>query len=156
MNSDENSEKNQSDLTTPVSLTRKLLKQKLMAAKPLGQWDAEWQRLDGGFAVPHREVHGYVGVFRALLRGEVMYVGCSSAAKGGKLYQRLLNFKNQEQRSNSHYGATKIRENIAAVSLEVICLGRTSKEQFFARELKRLMIELHQPAWNVRKADAKK
>lgn len=153
MNKNENLEKDTSDPSIP---TRTTFKQTIIAGKSLGQWDGEWQRLNGGFAVAHREVHGYVGVFRAVQGEEVMYVGCSSAGRGGKLYQRLLNFKNQEQRSNSHYGAIKIREHIGTLTLEVICLGRTSKDRFSARELKKLMIELHQPAWNVRKPGGRK
>lgn len=153
MNKDENAEKDTADTSIPTQTT---LKQTIIAGKSVGQWDGEWQRLKGGFAVKHREVHGYVGVFRAVQGADVMYIGCSSAAKGGKLYQRLLNFKNQEQQSNSHYGARKIREHIGTLSLDVICLGRTSKDRFSARELKRLMIELHQPAWNVRKPDGRK
>lgn len=124
------------------------IKVPLFNGETLEEQDAKWQRVEGGFSVTHKELHGSAGLFRAILNGEVMYIGCSAAPYGGRLYQRLRNFLGEPQTANSHYAALKIREHIDCLDLEVLITGRSWRDISGTLALRNAMVRLYQPDWN--------
>lgn len=50
------------------------LKPALYGGKPLETYD-RWVDMPGGFTVPHRELWGKAGLYRATLNGEIMFIG---------------------------------------------------------------------------------
>lgn len=123
-------------------------KEKLVAGKTLDQWDEEWKPLDGGFGKDHKDVYGYVGLYRAVENGNVKYIGNGVQYQRGGLYRRLAVLRGKEQTGNSHYGAQRIREHIDTLALEILSVGKGGLNADYAKELKPLMVKRYDPIWN--------
>lgn len=122
--------------------------------KTLDEWDTHWERIEGGYSVLHKDLHGVIGLHRAVEGTQVMYIGCAVQLRNKGLYTRLQNFVGPPQSSNDHTGADKIRQNSPTLHLEILrvheglggwkAVGPTEK-------LNRLMVKRHMPKWNQRR-----
>ncbi len=74
----------------------------LICGKPLQQWDAEWVPVAGGFTKLHSDLCHVVGLFRAVLSGEVMYIGKGTEFTNGGLRKRLADFRRKSPSARGH------------------------------------------------------
>ena len=122
--------------------------------KTLDEWDTHWERIEGGYRVLHRNLHGVIGLHRAVQGTEVMYIGRAVQRNNKGLYTRLQNFVGPPQKSNAHIGADQIRRHKATLHLEIFrvhegygdwkAVGPTA-------DLNKQMIARHWPQWNMKK-----
>ena len=130
-----------------------------IAGKTLDEWDSCWERIEGGYRILHKDLHGVIGLHRAVDGIKTMYIGCAVQLNNKGLYTRLQNFVGESQSANDHPGAYKIRQNKATLHLEILrvhegmggwsSVGPTEK-------LNRQMIARYLPEWNLLKVDPPK
>ena len=126
----------------------------IVAGKTLDEWEAQWERVEGGYRVYHLGLQGVIGLHRAVKGNAIVFVGRAIQAKNKGLYTRLQNFLGPPQTSNKHSAANRIRLHKPTLHLEVLRVGdglddREAAE--IAKELNTYMIARHLPEWNVRK-----
>lgn len=116
----------------------------LYGGQTLEYWNERWELLEGGFGVQHDKVHGRIGLYRAVLAKEVVFIGCSI-----DLNARLQQLRSvKELSTNNYYSARRIREHVGQLELEVLlpewrlgaCLNITT--------LKWAMMRSSRPVWN--------
>ena len=116
----------------------------LFGGETIEYWNAQWQRLAGGFRVGHTEVYGRAGLYRAILDGRVVFVGCSI-----KLNERLQQLRSErELATNNYYSARKIRQRIGVLELEVLLPQRRPGTCLSVTTLKSAMVRHARPIWN--------
>lgn len=120
----------------------------VVAGKTIGQWEGEWVRLPGGFRVPHPELRGAIGLFRAVLRGGVMYIGVATEAGRG-FPKRLADFTRESPSARDHCGGRFIHDHLDELELEVLLVGSDRAAARTTRALVGHMLALHRPPKNV-------
>ena len=128
--------------TKPDPLDEKIL------GKPLREWDAAWEPLPGGFSQQHPELRPYVGLARAMLKGETMYILRGTEHLNGGIAKSLQRIRGKKQTGNSGHGARMIRDNIDLLELEVLLVGKGYKFVEATKLLKTKLINYHDPEWN--------
>jgi hypothetical protein len=120
-----------------------------VAGITLREWDRLWEDKPGGFSSIHPELRSKVGLFRAVLHGEIMYIMRATEYLGGGIEKGLTRIRGPQQSGNSGYGAQMVRENMPSIQLQVLSLDATAENADHTKELKKLMIKLHDPVWNL-------
>jgi hypothetical protein len=126
--------------------TRDELLSMTICGRTLQEWDTDWEAVEGGFGIPHNELIGVPGLARAILNGRVMYILRAVEQRG--LQKGLQRIRGKQQTGNSGFGAQQIRSHVDVLDLEIL---RVQGPQYSVKcigELKRRMIDLHQPQWD--------
>jgi hypothetical protein len=123
--------------------------QMMIGGKPLAAWNAEWMPLDGGLRVPHPELRGQIGLFRTILRGDVMYLGCATEGKNRGLRKRLSDFVRPSENGRRHHAGELIHRHRDQVQVEVLIVGENQRASVIARQLKNAFLAEARPSWNV-------
>lgn len=131
-----------------VELTKDELMLAEVGGKKVAEWEAEWSYVENGFKAEQPNLDGLLGLYRATLRGEIMYIGNSAELNRG-LKKRLRDYSRASDSARDHFGAQKIIEHIEHVRCEIIVTGIDEDAQKNTAILKRLLILLHSPEWNV-------
>jgi hypothetical protein len=125
----------------------------VIGGKTLAEWDQSWAKRDGGYKVPHPNLRHVVGLFRAVLSGEVVFVGQGTEyRRGGGLAKRLADFRRPSPSARKHAAGQLIRKHMDDLTLEVLETGsgRTASET--AKLLKTAMLAWRRPRWNFQKS----
>ena len=88
-----------------------------------------------------------LGVYRATLDGKIMYIGESVEINKG-LRKRLRDYSRKSDSAIKHTGAQKILEHIDDVECDVIVVGVDEVAKYNTKELKKLLLMLHDPECN--------
>ncbi len=121
----------------------------IVEGRPLGEWEGHWTKVDGGFDRPHPELRHSVGLFRAVLRGEVKYIGVGTEHANGGLRKRIADFTRESSSAREHEGGEYIHEHSDKLELEVLTTGHDKQAGEIAKALKPHMLALHSPRKNV-------
>ena len=127
--------------------TDKLLELEV-GGKSLREWEQMWKPVPGGFATPQPALRGYVGLMRAKLTGNVMYIMRAAEHKKGGIEKGLQRIRGVPQTGNKGFGAQQLRAHIDELELEVLIAGQDSNAAQLAKDLKVLMVKYHDPEWN--------
>lgn len=123
--------------------------------KLLSDWEKEWDRKKGGFAIPHDELRQELGLYRAVLDGEVVAIGRATEVGRG-LSKRLGDLRRSKGSAGAHHIGRMIRKHVDELELEVLIVGRNHHAAEVTKVLRREMNRFHQPKWNVHKLKPKK
>lgn len=125
-------------------------KDRVVGGKTMALWDKEWRRIEGGFTEYHGELRHKVGLFRANIGTDIVYIGQGSQyIGGGGLAKRLSDFRRYSPSARNHYAGNKIRKHIENLTVDILITGTGSDGSDIAKLLRNPMIELHDiPAWN--------
>ena len=123
--------------------------ERLIGGKTISEWDHGWVPVKGGFVEPHPELRRKVGLYRAVLNGEVVCIGQAIEYANGGLAKRAADFRRPSPSGRSHRSGNLIRENLPNLQLQILCVGSDRKAGELAAELRAPMVALHRPCWNV-------
>ena len=129
-------------------LTRDQIMAVDVGGKTVSEWEAEWSYVEHGFTAEQPNLSGLLGLYRATMREDIMYIGRSLEINCG-LQKRLRDYSRDSDSARDHFGAQKIMDNIDFVKCDVIVVGVDYEAQKNTAILKELMIDLHRPEWNV-------
>lgn len=112
----------------------------------LRDWDLRWEPLANPFSESHPELRHVVGLFRAVLDGETMYVVCASETKGG-IAKGLRRISGPNQTGNSGYGARMIRKHLDQVTVDILRVSDEQDSFKVTKLLKKAMVKRYDPDW---------
>lgn len=120
--------------------------------KTIDEWELEWRPVKGGFAIAHNELLRSVGLYRAVLNGQIVYIGRGVQTKKHGLYTRLLDFQGKLSKAGDHYAGRKIWAHQKQLKLEILDLGWGWASVKLTMKLRPRMVARHRPEWNRRKS----
>jgi hypothetical protein len=119
----------------------------LYNGKPLEIYD-RWREMPGGFAMPHPELRGKAGLYRATLHGEIMFIGKGAGMRTG-LLERLYDLRRPGDSGRRYRAGQYINSHLDELGLQVAVIGSDRAARALTSKLLRPMIQLHQPRLNV-------
>lgn len=125
-----------------------------IGGRTLSEWEREWERKKGGFAVTHNDLRQALGLYRAILGDEVVAIG-RAIEVGRGLNKRLGDLRRSKGSAGGHHLGRMIRKHIDDLELEVLVVGQNPHAAEITKALRREMVRFHQPAWNVYKLKPK-
>ena len=120
----------------------------LIAGKSLREWNDCWKPVTGGFKPKHPELRPYVGLARAVLNGQIVYIFRGTEHSKGGIEKSLQRIRGIEQTGNATSGPKAIRNQIDELELEVLLVGENKEAGEATKQLKRAMIKHLDPEWN--------
>lgn len=116
--------------------------------RSIQDWDNDWVHVEGGFTRYHPQYRHEVGLYRAVLHGEVTAIGAGVSRDGG-LAKRLSDFRRPGNHERDHNLGREIYAHLDVADLEVLITGSDWVARDIAVRLTRPMIVMHKPRWNV-------
>ena len=123
----------------------------VVAGKPLSEWIDQFVIVPGGFATPQDHLKGKVGLYIAVLDGQIMYIGRAVECGNNGLYKRLADFWREGDSGRKHYAGKMIHEHRGRLELRVLVTGDDGRAVGLAKLLRAALIALHKPIWNIRR-----
>ncbi len=125
----------------------KQLKAALYDGKSLETYD-RWVDMQGGFAVPHPELRGKAGLYRATLNGEIMFIGKGAGIRTG-LFERLYDLRRPGDSGRRYRAGQYINAHLDKLGLQVAVMGSDGAARALTSKLLWPMIRRHRPRLNV-------
>lgn len=119
----------------------------LIARRSIAEWDRMWQSaglLTDNFSVFARSV----GLYRASLDGQVVYIGRAIEFSNGGLRKRLSDYTRKSPSAREYGSGRKMAANAAALKIDILSTGGDAIAAEVARQLKGHMIQKYRPSWN--------
>lgn len=113
----------------------------------IDDWEVEWTHLNGGLRQRHYEFDGLLGLFRLTLNGQNVFIGTGIDIKDG-LPKRLYDFHRPSDSGRDHHAGRLIYEHRDQLEVQLLITGTDREAQRISRQLKKVMVERHRPAWN--------
>lgn len=121
----------------------------LIAGKTLAEWAQEWCRVEGGLYSSEPELPFLIGVYRLILRGEVVYLGRATEFANGGFLKRFRDFTRRGAGGRKHRAGQLAYEHRRELEVEVIVTGIDPAGVWTAKRLKRAFLATELPSWNV-------
>lgn len=123
--------------------------------KTIEEWDQLWMPVTGGLKSLPSGMRPVVGLYRCSLVGRISAIGTGRDRRKG-MEKRLYDFIRPGDSGRKYYSGRQIHKYRDQLEVEVLQTGPNIEH---ARETAKLlrapMIQLHKPAWNVRRASSK-
>jgi hypothetical protein len=120
----------------------------VIGGKTLREWGDSWETLPGGFQPKRPHLRTVVGLVRALLDGETVYILCASEWAKGGIEKGLQRIRGKAQTGNDKYGAQQLRAHMERLELEILAIGDDEQASKTAKLLKPAMVRILDPQWN--------
>lgn len=119
-----------------------------VGGKTIDEWETEWVALRGGLRERHHQLDGLLGLLRLTLSGRDMFIGSGIDIRQG-IPKRLYDFHRPSPSGRNHHAGQLIYEHRDQLEVQVLMTGEGRQAQRLARQLRPLMLERHEPVWNV-------
>jgi len=117
---------------------------------PLYEWEMMWQPIGILDKVNLSSFNKSVGLYRAKLGSDVVYLGRAVEYNNGGLRKRLSDYRRASDSSRKHKSGQKMYDHRRKLQIEIIVTGNDIEGAEIAKELEKEMIKLHAPEWNDR------
>ena len=113
------------------------------------EWDNKWHRLGFLSKVDRSELRGWVGLYKAVLNNQIMYVGRAVEYNNGGLAKRLADYIRESDSGRKHQSGQLMHNNAEHLVIYVLKVGNDSEAAQKTKELEHEFIEYYNPPWNV-------
>lgn len=125
-------------------------KSKTIGGKTLAQWDSHWCYLgmlkDVQGNIGH--LNKSVGLYRARLDGEIVYIGRAIEYNNGGLRKRLTDYVRKSESSRGTNSSNNMNIHKDRLSIEVLVIGEGEEAARITKMLEPMMIAKYRPKWN--------
>lgn len=122
----------------------------LIGGKTLDQWDRCWKsvgmlrNVQGNISYLNKSV----GLYRAKLNGEVVYIGRAIEYNNGGLRKRLTDYVRSSESSRGTNSSNNMNTYKDNLYIEVLIVGEDEEAAMATRKLEVMMIGKYRPKWN--------
>lgn len=119
-----------------------------IGGKTYRQWESGWRyagRLDN--LDLSRYSHS-VGLYKAEMNGEVMYVGRAIEYSNGGIRKRLSDYTRDSDSARKHTSGRMMHANASDLSIYILVVGSDASAAEATRKLERYFIAKYSPKWN--------
>ena len=127
----------------------------LIDGKTIDEWDQGWVPVAGGLTIAQPELRFVVGLYRCFLGGRISALGTGTDKRKG-MEKRFYDFMRPGDSGRNYYAGRQIHKHLDQLQVEVLETGpNVEHARELAKRLRAPMIQLHNPAWNVRRVPYK-
>lgn len=119
-----------------------------IGGKTLRQWESSWEYLGALSTASLSHLSPYVGLYRATLRGQVVYIGRAVEYSNGGLRKRLSDYTRASDSSRKHRSGQLMHEHADELQIEILKTGTDAEAAEVAVKLERYFIGRYSPPWN--------
>lgn len=123
-------------------------KEPTIGGKTLGEWDRSWEHLGVLDSASLSHLSSSVGLYRAKLRGKVVYIGRAVEHSNGGLRKRLSDYTRSSNSSRKHTSGQLMNEHASQLVIDVLITGSNENAASVARKLESYFIGKYSPDWN--------
>ena len=87
-------------------------------------------------------------IYRAKLRGEIVYIGRAVEYSNGGLRKRLSDYTRESDSSRKHTSGQLMNEHASQLSIDILITGSNPEAVDAAKQLEQYFIGTYRPAWN--------
>lgn len=120
-----------------------------MPKKAATKEELAWVPLKEGLGGDHAALSGKVGLFRFMLAGRVVYLGCATELNGRVLRKRLRDIYCRGDTHRNHHAGRMAYKHRAGIEIEVMVTGSDYRAAARARELRKQVLKDMRPIWIV-------
>ena len=118
-----------------------------LGGRSLSQWERDW--LSVGCLTDNFSTYArYVGVYRAELHGELVYIGRAIEWDNGGFRKRLSDYTRSSESSRTHGSGRRMHAHANELQISLIITGEGAEAAKIAAALEIALIGKYQPAWN--------
>jgi len=125
-------------------------KNSLIGGKSFPEWEAQWQSIGTLNSADLTPLNKYVGLYRAILDGEIVYIGRAIEYNNGGLRKRLSDYTRDSSSARKHSSGQKMYSHRDQLHMEVNITGDSEEGATTANKLEVLFIGKYKPRWNVK------
>ncbi|WP_147565120.1 hypothetical protein [Clostridium tyrobutyricum] len=122
----------------------------LIGDKTLEQWDHRWQSLGILSDINLSPYNHYVGVYRAILAGRIIYIGRAIEWNNGGFRKRLSDYRRESNSARHHGSGQKMYLHRDQLHIDIIVTGSDEQSAKVATQLEVRLIAKYVPEWNVK------
>lgn len=119
-----------------------------IGGKTLREWEGSWRHLGMLSSANLSELSNYVGLYRASLNGNVVYVGRAVEYLNGGLRKRLSDYTRESDSSRKHASGQLMNKNSDDLSIDILITGSDDIAVTTAKKLEIYFIGEYSPSWN--------
>jgi len=118
------------------------------SAKSVRDWDKEWQPLGTLANVSLSHLSHSVGLYRASLNGEVVYIGRAVEYNNGGLRKRLSDYTRASDTGRKHRSGQHMHKHAHELQMDILVTGSDAEAAKLAKKLEPQFVRLYRPKWN--------
>jgi hypothetical protein len=115
----------------------------------LDEWDRQWQYIGVLETAELSDWNRSVGLYRARLNGEIMYVGRAVEWNNGGFRKRLSDYRRDSESGRKHGSGQKMYAHRDQLQIEILVIGEGADAADVAKKLEPLFVGKYKPEWNV-------
>lgn len=119
-----------------------------IGGKTLREWKSSWQHLGTLSSASLSHLSSSVGLYKARLGGEIVYIGRAVEYSNGGLRKRLSDYTRESDSSRKHASGQLMNQHASQLSIEVLITGSDEEAANTAKKLEQYFIVTHSPKWN--------
>ncbi len=119
-----------------------------IGGKTLREWESGWQYVGYLDSIDLSRYSSYVGLYKAKLDGEVMYVGRAVEYSNGGIRKRLSDYTRASDSARKHTSGRLMHANAADLKIYLLLVGTDEEAVAATKQLERYFIGKYSPAWN--------
>lgn len=121
-----------------------------LGGKTLREWDGSWTTLGVLSNANLGHLSSSVGLYRARLAGEIVYIGRAVEYSNGGLRKRLSDYTRASDSSRTHNSGKLMNAHSSALTIDILITGGDQDAADVARKLEAYFIGKYKPQWNKR------
>lgn len=119
-----------------------------IAGKSIDQWEALWVPIGILADANLTPYNKSVGLYRATLDDELVYIGRAIEFSNGGFRKRLSDYRRSSDSARKHASGQKMYANRDRLTIDVLVTGTNASGVQAAIDLEALLIEKYDPDWN--------
>lgn len=121
---------------------------KSIGGRTIASWEEDWERA-GTLQSDFSHLSSFVGLYRARLAGQIVYVGRAVEWDNGGLRKRLRDYTRNSDSSRKHGSGRLMNAHADQLEIEVLRTGNCENAAGVARTLEKMFVGKYRPEWNV-------
>lgn len=119
-----------------------------IGGKTVSEWDREWLSIGTLSSVQLTPYNKYVGLYRAFLNGNLVYIGRAIEWNNGGFRKRLSDYRRDSNIARKHKSGTLMYQYHEQLQIEILISGSDKQAADVAIILEKVMIGKNNPPWN--------
>lgn len=119
--------------------------------KTISEWEREWEYIGILQNANLSQYRNYVGVYKAILHGKLVYIGRAIEWNNGGFRKRLSDYTRDSNSARKHKSGQLMNNYAGELQMYIIKTGTDEKAAQNARKLELALIGKYDPPWNVKK-----
>lgn len=114
----------------------------------INEWNSRWKSIGSLRTVNLTPYNKYVGLYRHVMGGKIMYVGRAIELNNGGFRKRLSDYSRESDSARKHKSGRLINENLDRITTDILIVGDTQEAVKVTQILEGQFIAKFNPPWN--------